>query len=320
MKDEGDRQAHDLLARAAGTGPAGRRRPLRGGPRLRPPPDRQRVWIVDPLDGTNEFGEAARPDWAVHVALVVDGPPVAAAVALPAVGVTFAHPTAAGRATPRRPATAGRRQPLPLAPGRRIVAQGSAPTCVRLGSAGAKAMAVVLGEADVYAHSRRHVRVGLGRAGRRGRGGRAARQPHRRLPPRLQQPRPLAARPPDLPARAGRAGAGTRCGPEGHPLRGRRPGRDGLAAPAPPPQRLDGADARRVPLDHRRARRRRRGPGDRRHRHARRRSASAPTATRSPATPSGRLRPGRPTRRRRATASGRSSTTTSPGTTAYACR
>ena len=48
-----------------------------------------RVWIVDPLDGTNEFGEAGRPDWAVHVALVVDGQPAAAAVALPAVAVTF---------------------------------------------------------------------------------------------------------------------------------------------------------------------------------------------------------------------------------------
>src|SRR5262245_66560623 len=48
-----------------------------------------RVWIIDPLDGTNEFGEPGRPDWAVHVALVIDGEPVAAAVALPAVGRTF---------------------------------------------------------------------------------------------------------------------------------------------------------------------------------------------------------------------------------------
>ena len=44
----------------------------------------RRVWIVDPLDGTREFGEPDRPDWAVHVALVIDGFPVAGAVALPA--------------------------------------------------------------------------------------------------------------------------------------------------------------------------------------------------------------------------------------------
>ena len=42
-----------------------------------------RVWIVDPLDGTREFGEPPRTDWAVHVALVVDGRPVLGAVALP---------------------------------------------------------------------------------------------------------------------------------------------------------------------------------------------------------------------------------------------
>src|SRR5229473_4088677 len=48
-----------------------------------------RVWIVDPLDGTREFGEAGRTDWAVHVAFVVDGTPVAAAVALPARSLTL---------------------------------------------------------------------------------------------------------------------------------------------------------------------------------------------------------------------------------------
>ena len=78
-----------------------------------------RVWIVDPLDGTNEFGEAGRPDWAVHVALVIDGHPAAAAVALPAVGVTFRTPPGAGGPTPGRPAAPHRHQPLPLSPGRR---------------------------------------------------------------------------------------------------------------------------------------------------------------------------------------------------------
>src|SRR5262245_14531226 len=50
---------------------------------------RERVWIVDPLDGTREFGEPGRTDWAVHIALVVNGTPEAAAVALPAQGVVF---------------------------------------------------------------------------------------------------------------------------------------------------------------------------------------------------------------------------------------
>ncbi|MDP9387136.1 MAG: 3'(2'),5'-bisphosphate nucleotidase CysQ, partial [Actinomycetota bacterium] len=51
--------------------------------------DRRRAWVVDPLDGTREFSEAGRVDWAVHVALVVDGIPAAGAVALPARGITL---------------------------------------------------------------------------------------------------------------------------------------------------------------------------------------------------------------------------------------
>ena len=38
-------------------------------------PESGRVWIVDPLDGTREYSEG-REDWAVHVALAVDGEPV----------------------------------------------------------------------------------------------------------------------------------------------------------------------------------------------------------------------------------------------------
>ena len=47
-----------------------------------------RVWIVDPLDGTREYGEA-RTDWAVHIALAIDGAPVVGAVALPGLGLTL---------------------------------------------------------------------------------------------------------------------------------------------------------------------------------------------------------------------------------------
>src|SRR6476646_12019119 len=55
----------------------------------------ERVWIVDPLDGTREFSELGRDDWAVHVALWQDGDIVAGAVALPAQGVTLATPDVA---------------------------------------------------------------------------------------------------------------------------------------------------------------------------------------------------------------------------------
>jgi 3'(2'), 5'-bisphosphate nucleotidase len=112
-----------------------------------------RVWIVDPLDGTREFSEPPRDDWAVHVALVVDGRAVAGAVALPAVGVTFgtARPT---RVPPRaeRPVRllVSRTRPTEHA---RFLADRLGGELVPMGSAGAKAMAVVRGDADVYAHS-----------------------------------------------------------------------------------------------------------------------------------------------------------------------
>ncbi|HWW54320.1 MAG TPA: 3'(2'),5'-bisphosphate nucleotidase CysQ [Acidimicrobiales bacterium] len=113
----------------------------------------RRVWIVDPLDGTREFGELERDDWAVHVALVVDGTPLAGAVALPARRLTLSTQTPA----PVRSALAGaprlvvsRTRPPALAS---LLADELGGELVPMGSAGAKAMAVVLGEADVYAHS-----------------------------------------------------------------------------------------------------------------------------------------------------------------------
>jgi 3'(2'), 5'-bisphosphate nucleotidase len=51
--------------------------------------DARRVWIVDPLDGTREFSEPPREDWAVHVALWEDGELTAGAVAQPALHQTF---------------------------------------------------------------------------------------------------------------------------------------------------------------------------------------------------------------------------------------
>lgn len=114
-----------------------------------------RVWIVDPLDGTREFGELERDDWAVHVALVVDGRPVAGAVALPARRLTLSTEAPAHLSAPAATAAGprlvvSRTRPPAIAS---LLVQELGGELVAMGSAGAKAMAVVLGEADVYAHS-----------------------------------------------------------------------------------------------------------------------------------------------------------------------
>jgi 3'(2'), 5'-bisphosphate nucleotidase len=111
-----------------------------------------RVWIIDPLDGTREFGEPGRHDWAVHVALWDRDHFVAGAVALPAVEMVLATDPApvlpdVDRERPRL-VTSRNRAPQAAV----IVANALNCEAVRLGSAGAKAMAVVLGEADIYLH------------------------------------------------------------------------------------------------------------------------------------------------------------------------
>jgi 3'(2'), 5'-bisphosphate nucleotidase len=153
LKDEGDRESHELLMRRlaerapddAVLSEEGKDDPVRL--------DAARVWIVDPLDGTREFSEVPRDDWAVHVALCIDGEVVAGAVALPAQGMTLtsrpapqlapAHDGAprliVSRTRPPRIATA--------------LAEALDGELVEMGSAGAKAMAVVQGRADIYAHS-----------------------------------------------------------------------------------------------------------------------------------------------------------------------
>ena len=116
--------------------------------------DADRVWIIDPLDGTREYSEPGRTDWAVHVALWErDAEITAAAVALPALGVvcSTAEP-------PMLPPVDGRPPRVVMsrsrAPGvaRRVAASLDAEV-VYLGSAGAKTMAVVLGYVDAYVHA-----------------------------------------------------------------------------------------------------------------------------------------------------------------------
>lgn len=157
LRKAGDRLSHEfLMAELAARRPAdavlseeGRDDPAR----LSAP----RVWIVDPLDGTREFGEPGRTDWAVHVALWERGSLTAGAVALPAQGQVLS--TATPPAAP--PAVPG----LPGRPLRVVVSRTRPPaflerlgelaelTLMPLGSAGAKAAAVILGEADAYVHA-----------------------------------------------------------------------------------------------------------------------------------------------------------------------
>ncbi|MFM2301518.1 MAG: hypothetical protein RLZZ84_1254 [Pseudomonadota bacterium] len=110
-----------------------------------------RVWIVDPVDGTREYGEE-RADWAVHVALAVDGQPVLGAVALPGTGTVLRsdRPGVVPPAPQRLRMVVSRTRPAAEAMG---VAAALDAEVIPMGSAGAKAMAVVLGQADIYLHT-----------------------------------------------------------------------------------------------------------------------------------------------------------------------
>ncbi|MCV7289013.1 MULTISPECIES: 3'(2'),5'-bisphosphate nucleotidase CysQ [Mycolicibacterium] len=112
----------------------------------------ERVWIVDPLDGTREFSELGRDDWAVHVALWENGELVAGAVALPAQNTTLSTPeVAAPRAFDGPPRiVVSRTRPPAIALAVRDALGG---TLVEMGSAGAKVAAVIRGVADVYVHA-----------------------------------------------------------------------------------------------------------------------------------------------------------------------
>ena len=111
----------------------------------------RRVWIIDPVDGTREYGEA-RSDWAVHVALAIDGIATIGAVALPGADVVMRsdRPAQLPRAgTPLR-MVVSRTRPAKEAV---AVAEKLGAELVPMGSSGAKAMAIIRGEADIYLHS-----------------------------------------------------------------------------------------------------------------------------------------------------------------------
>ena len=110
-----------------------------------------RVWIVDPVDGTREYGEE-RTDWAVHIALTVDGAPVIGAVALPGLDLVLRSDRPAPLPAEGAPLrmVVSRTRPAAEAV---AVAEALGAELVPMGSAGAKAMAVIRGEADIYLHS-----------------------------------------------------------------------------------------------------------------------------------------------------------------------
>jgi len=112
-----------------------------------------RLWIVDPLDGTREFRERGRIDWAVHVALSVGGAPAVGAVALPALDMVLSTgaPPELKPPTGEQPRlVVSRSRPPEVA---YDVAEALGAAMVPLGSAGAKIAAVILGDAEVYVHA-----------------------------------------------------------------------------------------------------------------------------------------------------------------------
>lgn len=153
LRDHGDRESHELLmgslAMLVPDDAVLSEEGLGAQDRL----TAERVWIVDPLDGTREFAQEGRIDWAVHVALAIDGQPVAGAVALPALGRTFATqpPPPEPPPTPMNlRIVVSRTRPPEVAAG---LADALGAEIAEMGSAGVKAMTVVMGDADIYVHS-----------------------------------------------------------------------------------------------------------------------------------------------------------------------
>jgi 3'(2'), 5'-bisphosphate nucleotidase len=164
LKDAGDKAAHDLLMAICAE-----HRPsdsvmseessasINDARRLRA----DRVWIIDPLDGTREFSEPPRDDWAVHVALwargagdgAAPGDLVAGAVAQPGIGQTFhtgAPPVVPVRNGQRPRIAVSRTRPPAFV---EALAEEIDAELVPMGSAGAKVISVVRDVSDAYVHA-----------------------------------------------------------------------------------------------------------------------------------------------------------------------
>lgn len=153
LKDAGDAAAQELIAAALAT-----YRPADAvlSEEAADDPARlaaARVWIIDPLDGTREFSEPPRDDWAVHVALWAGGDLVAGAVAQPALGETFntaAPPVVAPRSSTRPRIAVSRTRPPAFVEA--LAAEIDA-ELVPMGSAGVKVLSVARDISDAYVHA-----------------------------------------------------------------------------------------------------------------------------------------------------------------------
>jgi 3'(2'), 5'-bisphosphate nucleotidase len=153
LKDAGDRAAQDVLARLLAE-----TRPDDSVLSEEAADDKarltaHRVWIIDPLDGTREFSEPPREDWAVHVALWEDGELTAGAVAQPAIGRTFhtgEPPVVPPRSSERPRIAVSRTRPPAFV--QALAAEIDA-ELVPMGSAGVKVLSVVRDLTDAYVHA-----------------------------------------------------------------------------------------------------------------------------------------------------------------------
>jgi 3'(2'), 5'-bisphosphate nucleotidase len=153
LKDAGDAAAHELLM-----GLIAEHRPTDAvlseeGADDKTRLEASRVWIIDPLDGTREFSEPPRDDWAVHVALWEDGALTAGAVAQPALGETFntGQPPVVPPRTSDRPRIAVSRTRPPAFV--EALAQELDAELVPMGSAGVKVISVTRDVTDAYVHA-----------------------------------------------------------------------------------------------------------------------------------------------------------------------
>jgi 3'(2'), 5'-bisphosphate nucleotidase len=155
LKDAGDLAAHDLLMALCAQYRPGDAVLSEEGKDDKVRLTADRVWIIDPLDGTREFSEPPRDDWAVHVALWERGELVAGAVAQPGLGATFhtGEPPMVPPRTAERPRIAvSRTRPPAFVEG---LAEDLDAELVPMGSAGAKVISVVRDVTDAYVHAGR---------------------------------------------------------------------------------------------------------------------------------------------------------------------
>jgi 3'(2'), 5'-bisphosphate nucleotidase len=157
LKDAGDLASHELLMKIFATHKPSdavlSEEEHRGTVSVHDRLVARRVWIIDPVDGTREYSEPPRDDWAVHVALWRDGDLAAGAVAQPGLGMTFhtgMPPVVPARTAPRPRIAVSRTRPPAFV---EALAAEIGADLVPMGSAGAKVISVARDVTDAYVHA-----------------------------------------------------------------------------------------------------------------------------------------------------------------------